>query len=334
MFADPFHPYTAAAREMQNQLNLQNALGSLAARQAQGASARGGAAPGQSVSQSDTQMVPGMVNVYNQLLGLNQSNYQRMLGAYQQGQAHLSGRLPQVSGLYGSLSGDVMSTLGMGQVLGKDGNWGVAAPAAEAIRKQGVYQSGAATQQLTSAGLGNTTAAAQAQNQVAANTQSAYGQLGADLARQAAAYQAQIGLARAGAEMQGLGMQTGLTQYGMGQMNQPFSNTAGSLTGGSSRSSSQQYDPYYQAAAHGFGGGGGGGVRLGGGGGGSVGGYAVKPVVYAPPPPPKPKTGGILGVGPVMAPSGNPGYHGGAMGVPMGTPNYGSVVTLPPQFRY
>lgn len=217
--------------------------------------AGGGVAPGS--SQSAPGVIPEMMGVYKELLGINQQHYGNVMNAYQSGQNTLARQLPGIYQGYGQLSGDVMNTLGMGQVLGQNGNWGVAGPAAQAIKDQFEQMRGQTTQDLTSRGLGNTTAVSNAQNQNALFAAKAYGGLGAQLAQTAAGFQSQIGMGGLGAQMQGLGLQTGLTQSALGPLGQQFSNTAGSLTG--QYSASQAYAPSghgYSGMGGGYGGGG------------------------------------------------------------------------------
>jgi hypothetical protein len=272
-------------------------------------------------SQQRTDVVPGMLPIYNQLLGLNRQNYGNVMNAYQQGQQRAAAQLPGVYGGYGQLSSDVMNTLGMGQVLGQNGNWGVAGPAATAIADTFKETQGRNIDQLVSAGLGNTTENAALQQQAAQQATKSYADLGAQLATQAAQQQAQIGQAGLGAQMQGLGLQTDLTKGALGPLGQPFANTAGSLTGGFGSSQQQstsqqqaqnrQQQPGYQQGGlqtgsggaeglpagvpggpSGGGGGGGGGGEIGGLGDmglGGVGGFGSAPGynpagAYGPPP--------------------------------------------------
>jgi hypothetical protein len=198
---------------------------------------------GQSQSQSQTQIVPGMLDVYNQLLGLNSQNYGNILGAYGQGQSNLTATLPSIYQGYGDIKNEVMGTLGVGAgAPGGEGHWGVAAPAAQAIAQSYATQRGNTDQQLINSGLGNSTIRAGAQNANALGAAQAYGGLGAQLAQTAAGYQAQLGLAGQAAQMQGLGMQTGLTQAYLGDLAGygGFANKAGSLTGQFSTGTSQQ----------------------------------------------------------------------------------------------
>ncbi len=204
---------------------------------------------GQSTSKSGTRITPGMMGVYNQLLGLNQQNYQNVLGAYNQGQQNLAQGLPSITDSYGALQGDVMNTLGMGQVLGQNGNWGVAGPAAEQIGRQFAQQQGKTTQDVTNRGLGNTSVAGNLANQNTLNAGLAYGSLGSQLAGQAAGYQSQIGQAQRGAQMQGMGMMTDLTKAGLGPLGQQYSNTAGNLTGAYGSSQSYNYQGGQQQAS-------------------------------------------------------------------------------------
>lgn len=193
-------------------------------------------------SSQSTQMVPGMMGAYDQLLKLNMGNYQNVLSAYNQGQANLSNRLNQIEPGYNRLGQQVMRTLGLG-----GGGWGVAAPAARDI--QGTLQGelGRADQAAINSGLGNTTVRLNQRSQAASNAARAYGDLGAKLANTAAGYLSQIGLAGQQARMQGLGMQTGLYQHGMSTLGAyQFRNTAGDLTGhfGAGGGSSASWDPY------------------------------------------------------------------------------------------
>ncbi len=288
-----------------------------------GAAGSTGSSSGSSQSSSAgdqyTAVVPGMMGVYGQLLGVNQQRYGNVLGAYQ---SQLQGNARQLPGVYqgyNSVLGDVNNTLGMGQVLGKDGNWGVAAGAAQAIGQTFQQQTAQNTQNLANAGLGNTSVGANLQNQAALQAAQAYGGLGAQLAQTAAGYQAQLGQARLGAQMQGLGMQTGLTQGALGPLGQQASNTAGSLTGsfGSSRGQSSSSQSSNQRAAGpppqqgGYGGGSGGGAGSGGGygggsglGGGDGGGGGGIPGVPGYNPVGAYGDGG--GGGPSLSPQGNP----------------------------
>lgn len=191
-------------------------------------------------SQSGTGMVAGMYDVYKELLGKNERNYQNVLGSYNQGQDELRGNLQSLYPGYGQVQSGVMNTLGMGQVLGKDGNWGVAAPAAQAIADTHAQRQAATTQQMTNAGLGNTTAAGNLQAQNAAMAAKSYGDLGAQLAGQAAQYQSNIGLAGQQGRLQGAGMQADAAWREAGALaGYNFGNTAGNLTGQFSTSGSQ-----------------------------------------------------------------------------------------------
>ncbi len=204
---------------------------------------QGYSAPGQSQSsgqnqssgssQSSTQIVPGMMGVYSDLLGRNQANYGNVLSAYTQGAQQQNTQLPGIYGGYKGVQSGVMDTLGMGAALGKNGNWGVAQPAATAIGNSFQQAQANTAQQMTNAGLGNTTAVGSAQNQNAQAAAQQYGALGAQLAQTAAGYQSQIGQAGLGARMQGLGLQSQLAaQRGSTLGGYHFANTAGSLTGG------------------------------------------------------------------------------------------------------
>lgn len=195
---------------------------------------------GSSQSQQSTQVLPSLMAGYNQLLGLNQQNYGNTLNAYSQGQSQLAGGLPSNYASYGQTLGGVGNTLGMGQVLGQNGNWGVAAPAAQAIGQTYAGNVANTTQQMTNAGLGNTTAVGNAQTQNALSAAQAYGGLGAQLAQTYAGYQAQEGNAASAAQMQGLGLQSGLSGAEGGTLGSyRYANTMGSLTGNQGSASSQ-----------------------------------------------------------------------------------------------
>lgn len=198
-----------------------------------------------------TAVVPDMMNVYNQLLGLNQNNYQNILSGYANAQSNLQQQLSGASHGYDELYRGITGTLGL-----TGGGWGVAQPAANAIEEQSARARGDIMQQMIGGGLGNSTVAASMQNQNAMMTGRAYGELGNHLANTAAGYAAQIGLAQQQAYMGGIGMQNQLAQSYLGNLaGYRFANTAGDLTGS------------YGASASGGGGGshGGGGSRGGGG---------------------------------------------------------------------
>ena len=214
------------------------------------------ALPGQNTQQSTstsstrTAIVPGMPEVYKQLLAMNQQNYGNVLQAYTQGQQNQNQQLPGIYQGFDTLQGDVANTMGMGAALGQNGNWGVASPAAKAIAAAAQQGGANVTQQMAGAGLGNTTAMGNAQNQVTSQAETAYGNLGAQLAEKYANQQMGIGLAGQAARMQGLGMQSTLAaQRGGALAGYDFKNTAGSLTGSfgdsssQSSGSSQQYNP-------------------------------------------------------------------------------------------
>lgn len=198
-----------------------------------------------SSSSSSTQIVPGMKDIYNQLLGLNQQNYSQVLGAYGAGQANLASQLGGIYGGFGALKDQVMDTLGF------KGGWGVAEPARQAIEATYAQTRGMTDQQMISAGLGNTTVRGNLQNQNAYLAGRSYGELGAAMAQQAAQYQSQLGLAEQQARMQGLGLQTDLYgQQGRTLAGYQFGNTAGNLLGNFSNS-------FSSSGGGGYGGGGG-----------------------------------------------------------------------------
>ncbi len=210
--------------------------------------------PSSSSSYSFPVMNPGANDIYNQLLGLNQQNYQNILGAYQGAQANMNQQLGGIYSGFDSLLGKVENTLGMGAALGQNGNWGVAGPAALAIRDSFERARGETDQGLINAGLGSTTLRGNLQNQNAMQAGQAYGNLGAQLAQSLAGYQSSLGLAGLQARQAGLGMQNQMSAaMGSTLGNYRFANTAGNLWGQQSGSSSSS------------GGGGGGGGGSGGG---------------------------------------------------------------------
>lgn len=175
----------------------------------------------QSTNRSGSYVDPTKLGLYNQLLGLNQQNYSNVLNAFNTGQDELRGNL---AGAYGQLP-SIQNTLGMGQVLGANGNWGVADPAARAIAANQAQGAANINQQMRRSGLGNTTAVGNLQAQNTAQANNAYGALGADLAGRAAAYQQQ-GI---NTQMQGAGMQADAAWRRAGALGQQFSNTFGNL---------------------------------------------------------------------------------------------------------
>jgi hypothetical protein len=193
---------------------------------------------------------PTLFGGYQNLLGLNQNNYSNILGAYSGGASQLQGNLSGIYPGYGALTGQIKDTLGL-----SGGGWGVAAPAAEAIKNAGIAEQGKIGQQMTNQGLGNTTVSGNMANQANYFTQQAYGGLGAQLAQTFAGYQSQLGLAGLGARMQGAGMQSGLAQnLGSTLGHYSFGNTMGNLT-----------NPHQNSTSHSQNQGVGGGGLLGGG---------------------------------------------------------------------
>lgn len=191
---------------------------------------------GYSQSNQTYGMIPGMMGVYNQTLGLNEQNYANILGTYGRGAGQLAATLPGIYGGYGQLQSAIGQTLGV-----TGGGWGVAAPAAQAIQQTFAQTQGQTRQQMINAGLGNTTVGANISNQNALMASQAYAGLGAQLAQTYAGYEAQIGLAGLGAQMQGAGMQAQMAQAtGSTLGGQKFGNTAGQLAGPVGGSSSYQ----------------------------------------------------------------------------------------------
>jgi hypothetical protein len=199
------------------------------------------------------------MDMYNQLLDLNQQNYSNILGAYNNGITNSQNQTNQIAGGFTDLEHQIENTLGMGAALGKNGNWGVAGPAADAIERTFAKARGDTDQGLINAGLGSTTLRGNLQNQNALAAGQAYGSLGAQLAQTLAGYQANLGTQGLQTRMAGLQQQNQL----FGQMGNTlggyrFANTFGNLYGQQSNSTS------------GSGGGGGGGSGGGGSGSGSI----------------------------------------------------------------
>jgi hypothetical protein len=168
-----------------------------------------------------------MMGVYNQLLDLNQGNYNNILSGYQQGQQLLGQSLGQAYAGYGNIQDDVMRMLGV-----DGGGWGVATPGANQIRQDSTRTAGDIQQRMINAGLGNSTVMASMANQNRLQTNQAYGELSANLADKAAGYRSQIGLARQQAMMQGAGLQAQMSNNYLNTLGgYRFQNTAGDLTG-------------------------------------------------------------------------------------------------------
>lgn len=196
-------------------------------------------------SQSTPQIVPGMMDVYNQLVQINQQRYNNVLSAYQQGLGRLESQLGGIYGGYNQLTNRVLGQLGLG-----GGGWGIAGPAATAIRQQQAQAAGQVQQRMIDAGLGNTTVQANLAQQNALYAQQAYASLGSQLAQTAAGYTSQIGLAGLAARQQGAGMESGYVQGGLGHLGQQLHNPAGNMIGNYATSTTRSFG--------GYGGGGGG----------------------------------------------------------------------------
>ncbi len=207
-----------------------------------------------STSTSETRIVPGMMKVYNQLLDLNQKNYNNVLSIYQQGSQQLASQLPGIYAGYTDLENRVMSTLGMGEPLGGN-NWGVAQPAARQIQRDFAQTQGDTQQAMINAGLGNSTVLGNFRNQNTRMTGEAFATLGANLANYAAGYQRDIGLAQQAARMQGAQLQSNYALGGASTLaGYQFQNTAGPLTGqfstSTSNSSGYSLNPYQQSGGN------------------------------------------------------------------------------------
>jgi len=140
---------------------------------------------------------------YNSALQANQANYQNILQGYQQTAAKQSTAQQAISGGYNQLYNTVLGTLGVGQggavgaggAVNQGGNWGVAAPAAQAIADTYAQASGSVLQNAVNSGLGGTSALASLERGPSLDAAKAYGALGANLAQTAAGYESQLGQA-------------------------------------------------------------------------------------------------------------------------------------------
>lgn len=149
---------------------------------------------------------------YDSALSLNSQNYGNVLSGYNQVLGNLQQGQTAVGQGYGSLMSGIQNTLGANEgVPGVGNNWGIAAPAASAIQKlysaqsgqqfdaqgnpTGTPTGGSIGQGLINSGLGNTTAAPNAQAQATSQYGTAIGGLGAQLAQTYAGYQSNIGQA-------------------------------------------------------------------------------------------------------------------------------------------
>lgn len=220
----PGTPQTPSTNQSQNQ----SSQGSQNWSQSQQTAAN--QAQAQNTSQSSTGIVSGMQDVYNQLLSLNAQHYGNAQSVYNSAQQNLASNLPSIYNGYNQVQSDVENTLGLGGALGGS-NWGVAQPAETAIQNAALQQQGQNTQNMTNAGLGNTTAVANAADQINYQQQQATAGLGANLAQTAAGYQSQIGMAGLGAQMQGLGQQTGIATSNLPIANTQTALPSSSLTG-------------------------------------------------------------------------------------------------------
>lgn len=174
---------------------------------------------GQSSSQRSTGtpgIIPGTMDLYSQLLGLNQQNYNTMLGGYGSAGQNLAQRLGQIQGGYGDLGARVGQAGGtaldwqtgggnniqrgydelmrsvMGNIQGTD------ASQRQAIQDAYRAQQGQVTQQMLNAGLGNTTVAGTMQRGPMLDAQKANIALSNQMAQLMAGYQSQIGGAKLG----------------------------------------------------------------------------------------------------------------------------------------
>lgn len=165
----------------------------------------GGVGSGSSVSQPT--VIPEMVNLYNQSLDLNKQNYQNILNAYNTGQQRAAATLPDIYSGYNALQSKVADLLGYGGQA-----FGVLNPEMTRINQQAAQRQGDIQQSLINRGLGNTTVLGNMANQSEYFRQLSLSDLGAKLANMYAGATQSIGQAGLGAQMQGLGMQTNLSE--------------------------------------------------------------------------------------------------------------------------
>lgn len=211
-----------------------------------------------SVSTSAPQALPGMSDIYGNLLNLSTQNYQNVANLYQQGQNNLEARIPLINNEYLKLATDVQNQL-----------TNAYQPALRDIQAGFSQQSGALQQQLTSAGLGNTTKGGNLSNQLLDMANRSRERVASQYGQQVAGYLSDIGQHRLAAVQQGLGMMTGLNQNAMGVLGgYHFPAMPGPLYG---QVSSSVGPPAYHGGT-GVVGGGTSGSAMGGGGAGGIGG--------------------------------------------------------------
>lgn len=211
--------------------------------------------------QSQTRIVPGMLDYSKHMTGLNMQNYENILSGYGNSQAMLAAGMNASYAGYNQLSDSAMHMMGV-----DGGGWGIATPAANRIRQDSTQTQGQTQQRMINAGLGNSTVLASMANQNRLQTNQAYGELGANLANHATGIMTQIGLARMQANTQILGMQANASNNYISTLGgYRFGNTVGDLTGqfsqGYSNANSQSQgmatgDPMMGGARGGGGGGG------------------------------------------------------------------------------
>ncbi len=187
-------------------------------------------------STSSTGVLPQLQQNYQDLLGKNVANYGAVQDAYAGTKTDLQNNLQSIYPQYGAIQSQVENTLGLGGALGGS-NWGVAGPAKTAIDQAAAKTQGNTDAQLINSGLAGTSLRGNLANQNTLYQNQATAGLGAQLAQTAAGYQASLGLAGLGAQMQGAGMQSQLGQSYFGDLSHyQFANTAGNLTGQTSQS--------------------------------------------------------------------------------------------------
>lgn len=226
-------------------------------------------------SRSGTEITPGILDVYNQLLKENLGVYSDTLGSYKTGFDAIGQQAPGIARGYGQLFENVKSTLGLG-----GGGWGVAAPAARAIEKTYGSLTGQQTDPVTGENVGQRTGGSNLMGLInrhlggshsvnfsldrasASDAADKYANLGNYLANTAASYQSQIGQADLASRQHNLDLQAQLAgQQGATVGGFRFANTAGDLTGqySTSDSNSTNTSNSQGTSLAGYAGGGGGG---------------------------------------------------------------------------
>jgi hypothetical protein len=155
---------------------------------------------------------PGAMGIYNQQLGLMLNNYEHPRRVLPGPEQRRPAGQPDRRRVRRRPEERHEHPRGHRGRLGRRGAGG------KEIQQSFTRTQGQNQQALISAGLGNSSLLAQSNTQANKTAGMAYADLGSQLASTAAGYQSQFALARQAAEMQGLGMQTSLTQSYLGNL--------------------------------------------------------------------------------------------------------------------